>query len=408
MTGNREGFLTGLKAEPDKDGLALIFADWLDENGDANLAGFIRIHVEYQRLDRGDQSEDARAVWKKYYDAIRQREQAFFKELDLPEHASEGVNFGYRHGLAHSLSIPVQWLLKGEKIIEADNPLLTRLTVGRVNGWGERLAQCALLQRMEHLTIEAWISPEDAQAIATSPHLKQLQSLRIWLGNSEGDDTANLAAFAEGAVSTYPDLKELWIIDVPACGQETIDAANRIAGRPIAKAVIPAPRLYPIEGDFGLYLSAGHLPDGTQVLVDSPTRDRSSARLFRFSPEGLQGEMEEIQMPPDSQLLPEDKGLRDTTAQLREYLQREMDFKLGTIWVQGLDDPDHEYSIYDCPNHVDGVGRPDDPAFGPEDDEYPMGNASEAAYWYGEYRTYVFDVGHNDWFVNSDGHVESS
>jgi uncharacterized protein (TIGR02996 family) len=51
---NEAAFLESIVAEPDEDAHRLVFADWLDEHGDAAFAGFIRDQVELARLDEGD------------------------------------------------------------------------------------------------------------------------------------------------------------------------------------------------------------------------------------------------------------------------------------------------------------------------------------------------------------------
>jgi len=47
-------FLEAIKEEPDDDGLRLIFADWLEENGQPHRAEFIRTQVALARMDAGD------------------------------------------------------------------------------------------------------------------------------------------------------------------------------------------------------------------------------------------------------------------------------------------------------------------------------------------------------------------
>jgi uncharacterized protein (TIGR02996 family) len=44
-----EGFLSGIRAEPDDDAPRLVFADWLEDQGDAERAEFIRVQCELAR-----------------------------------------------------------------------------------------------------------------------------------------------------------------------------------------------------------------------------------------------------------------------------------------------------------------------------------------------------------------------
>src|SRR5436190_6940350 len=49
-----EGFLSDIIENPDDDTPRLVFADWLEENGDPERAGFIRVQVELEKLPEGD------------------------------------------------------------------------------------------------------------------------------------------------------------------------------------------------------------------------------------------------------------------------------------------------------------------------------------------------------------------
>ena len=42
----REAFLEAITANPDDDGLRLVYADWLDDQGDVARAEFIRVQIE--------------------------------------------------------------------------------------------------------------------------------------------------------------------------------------------------------------------------------------------------------------------------------------------------------------------------------------------------------------------------
>jgi uncharacterized protein (TIGR02996 family) len=47
---NVESFLAALREEPDDDERRLVFADWLDDQGDAERGAFVRRQVETERL----------------------------------------------------------------------------------------------------------------------------------------------------------------------------------------------------------------------------------------------------------------------------------------------------------------------------------------------------------------------
>ena len=49
-------FFDRIRDEPAEDGPRLIFADWLDENGQPDRAEFIRLQVALERLPDDDRS----------------------------------------------------------------------------------------------------------------------------------------------------------------------------------------------------------------------------------------------------------------------------------------------------------------------------------------------------------------
>lgn len=52
MNGDRDSFIAAIIARPDDDLPRLIFADWLDENGETERAEFIRVQCELARLSK--------------------------------------------------------------------------------------------------------------------------------------------------------------------------------------------------------------------------------------------------------------------------------------------------------------------------------------------------------------------
>ena len=53
MDPERDAFLSRIAEEPDDDTVRLVFADWLEEQGDEPRARFIRLQVEAARLSSG-------------------------------------------------------------------------------------------------------------------------------------------------------------------------------------------------------------------------------------------------------------------------------------------------------------------------------------------------------------------
>src|SRR5262245_41658733 len=64
---DRDALLAAIRAAPDDDAPRLIFADWLEEHGDADRAEFIRVQVELDPFERseGDLDRFRRAFVRK-------------------------------------------------------------------------------------------------------------------------------------------------------------------------------------------------------------------------------------------------------------------------------------------------------------------------------------------------------
>lgn len=74
------GFVTAIVAEPDDDTLRLVAADFLEENGDADRAAFIRVQVALARLEESDLRKSFEA------DELRKKERAFLGPFSYYPH----------------------------------------------------------------------------------------------------------------------------------------------------------------------------------------------------------------------------------------------------------------------------------------------------------------------------------
>ena len=71
---DRHAFIAAIKAAPDDDAPRLIYADWLDEQGESERAEFIRVQVELERKFPNWHGMPADAFSGGEYHALRQRE----------------------------------------------------------------------------------------------------------------------------------------------------------------------------------------------------------------------------------------------------------------------------------------------------------------------------------------------
>ncbi len=210
MSGNKaQGFLDDILAHPDDDTPRLIFADWLDDEGDGERAEFIRGQIERAQLPKWD----ARQV------RLRLRESELIKQhgekwkQELP--TIKGVEWGeFRRGFVASASIDTfQILQKNASACWAaapievvsfapwsreHNPIKTIAPIPGLrelildDGWFEadeveRLADTPLLSTLRILNISNCnLSVEGFRQLASSPHLGNLTQLRLpdnYIGN---------------------------------------------------------------------------------------------------------------------------------------------------------------------------------------------------------------------------------
>ena len=196
-------FLEAIQAEPDDDLPRLIFADWLDEQGDPR-GEFIRIQCElFQRSDDVPflQSEIWRLPQRKrdddHWKALKTRE----REL-LSAHEAEWVQplktittrdwkqFYFLRGfIEHGWFSVRDWRNQGEEILQ-QAPLLNSLDLRGFESRMAIVAELDTLQKIRRLTLEGYFqgfstdSPltmgsEGAASLASSPHLLNLKELRL-------------------------------------------------------------------------------------------------------------------------------------------------------------------------------------------------------------------------------------
>jgi uncharacterized protein (TIGR02996 family) len=186
-----EAFLEDICDHPDDEATRLIYADWLDDRGDAACAEFIRVQVALRKSAPDDDRHD---------DLVR-RESALLQEheagwrAELP--ALEGVNWeNFSGGFVEAVFVnSVEVFLRQSAAIFAAAPI-HRLRVGRIGAADALLfSECAALARLTELNLgeNPTLGPAGVHALSRSPHLANLRSLLLHnneLGNGAVDDLA--------------------------------------------------------------------------------------------------------------------------------------------------------------------------------------------------------------------------
>jgi uncharacterized protein (TIGR02996 family) len=211
--------LAAMAADPTDDTVRLAYADFLEENGDADRADFVRVQVE---LSRGNVNDPARRP-------LVVRHVAYLRDFvprwraELPE--LDGIEWGdFNRGLVEEVQAATEAaIVKHAKAIFAQ-PAVHIIRLARL-GHARALAKVPELSRVRALRlIRARASEEVLRDLLASPHLARLNILDLhW--NYAGDGTAT--DIADGR---FRDLTELWL------------GTNRI-GNAGARALADSPHL---------------------------------------------------------------------------------------------------------------------------------------------------------------------
>jgi uncharacterized protein (TIGR02996 family) len=259
-------FRAAIAAHPDDDAPRLAFADWLDEHDRPAEAELVRVQIELEPL-REDYG-DARA------DALREREEVLLRPLRDRESqwladlgcCRFGADVEYRRGFVDALKLPARWFVAHGAALRQRYPLLRKLVVFRLNGWGARFAACEHLRGVRELDPPCWYSDADADALAGSPHLSALGALHYWTGNWQANTVGQLRTLA--ASTAWPNLRRFRVV----LGEDADrDLVNEAAGRAIGAVFDPAQlELFPMRADFSSGFLIGKFADGRQFFGDDP------------------------------------------------------------------------------------------------------------------------------------------
>lgn len=268
MTATRAAFLRAICENPDDDTARLVFADWLDEQGDADRAAFIRLQVG---LAAGTVPEAEREAAEARVAALLDRHQAAWWG-ELPHR--RGVTwyttpFRFERGFAHGVGFGhgKAWREHAEEIFAA-------APVSRLGCGGTFTPKTArpvfsspLLGRVAEFR-GAQFDVAGAEAFATNPHLVgRLRRLETF-GVEEPDAVATVLARA-------PGLRNLEALSLGSVGP---------AG---AVALAGCPYLTRLK-DLSLHGSTAG-DDGAEALAASPYLSALEHVLLNYSGIGDRG-----------------------------------------------------------------------------------------------------------------------
>lgn len=185
-----EAFLESIRANPDDDTPRLVYADWLDENGDAPRAEFIRVQCAKARLPRWHRDYSLLA-WRERVLRVRHEHQWL---AELP--TIKGVGWGnFVRGFVQEVRVLAPAMLSQRaKEIQRAAPV-DRAVVACESDTSEGWHNCAAVDflsalRLEGFTYDLFDVPD---AFFQSPLLSTVRALDLSHLNLEGDHFAALA-----------------------------------------------------------------------------------------------------------------------------------------------------------------------------------------------------------------------
>jgi uncharacterized protein (TIGR02996 family) len=172
----QEAFWQAIREAPEDDAPRLVYADWLDEQGVADLsarAEFIRLQCELERLP-----EDA----KERQAELKQREEVLWKKY---RKAWLAPLRPFSHKIEFRRGFPDQVLVHGKTFVEHAEEVMSAAPVFSIRLRNSKeqiteLAQCSALTRLVSLSLY-WnhIGLRRAKVFFESPHLHQLRELDL-------------------------------------------------------------------------------------------------------------------------------------------------------------------------------------------------------------------------------------
>jgi uncharacterized protein (TIGR02996 family) len=172
-----DAFLQAILAAPDDDAPRLLFADWLEEYGDAERAEFIRIQIALA----GRRIALAPAeLWSRQKELLIRRDE----EWSAPARAAAS-SWSYERGFIEEVEAEAGPFLDGAKTLFRRTPVRrVRLHWERkpllAASYVPRLAGCPFLNRVNHLDLSGNVLGSDGlQALLVAAPLTGLSSLSL-------------------------------------------------------------------------------------------------------------------------------------------------------------------------------------------------------------------------------------
>jgi uncharacterized protein (TIGR02996 family) len=178
-----DAFLSAIFANPADDIPRLVYADWLEERGQASYARFIRLQCEAARHELW--TAESNRLWEEIGRAwpgmpvwpCTRESAGLGAELDRLPTYPDAIHFrrGFlspKRGVGFKRLV-LDWSRWWPWFPTPDSTLLAEA------GWEAFAAECPTLARIRHLRVQQWAYAQDIGAFLASPHLANLESLDL-------------------------------------------------------------------------------------------------------------------------------------------------------------------------------------------------------------------------------------
>lgn len=205
-----EPFLATILDRPAEDGPRLVYADWLEEQGDADRAAFIRVQVELARLGDDDPRRDRLTDRET---ALRERHGEIWR-AEIPEWARTGCDFG--RGFVEHVTVWREWRHDYGEALSAAAPVV-KITLQNVDDVVATFAPHPNVRYLSDLVVLDDQMSFDAMMKLLNPVsvVAPLTALRF-MGTMFGDTGVNIITNARGL--TNLEQLELKRCAIPARG----------------------------------------------------------------------------------------------------------------------------------------------------------------------------------------------
>jgi uncharacterized protein (TIGR02996 family) len=169
----KDDLLRAICERPDDDAVRLVYADWLDDHGDADRAELIRVQVALARA--GPDGPDRPALAERERHVLRSNRKRWL---------AEGPSWAARGELVRGFLVP-RLKERVEKFVKRDPATLFPFplwcfTLTMAEGGVARLADCPLLARAVELNMTSnAIGPSGVKELAASPHMGNVEVLSL-------------------------------------------------------------------------------------------------------------------------------------------------------------------------------------------------------------------------------------